>query len=309
MAETFNQTYQNIYGLDAPEQVRYGESGAEIIRPARGFVDSFDLTMQTQVGCPAGCLFCYVPSGHMLTPPAMRGEFGENWGFEVRRKRDVVERFTEHLERGELADKVIYWSGVTDPYATGAGETSALWELLNAASGRLRPKRLIVQTRFRPDRDADLMAAYTRATRSADGGPAVVVSYSLGTDREDLIRAWERATPGYRQRMTAIETLRRAGVFVVPTLSPFGLWDDLKGTLRHFRLWGIPYITCLFFKKETDSANTPRRFQTYLEREYPMLLDPNWQRDQTRSLRAIYGASRVLFGKQAFASLAAPHYV
>lgn len=309
MAETFDQTYQRVYGLAAPEKVRYGESSAEIIRPARGFVDSFDLTMQTQVGCPAGCLFCYVPSGHMLTPPAMRGEFGENWGFEVRRKRDVIARFTEHLARGELAGKVLYWSGVTDPYTTGTGETSALWETLNAANRKLRPKRIIVQTRFRPDRDADLMAAYNRTTRPDDSGPAVVVSYSIGTDRDDLICAWERATPGYKQRMMAIETLRRAGVFVVPTLSPFALWDDLPGTLRRFRLWGIPYITCLFFKKETDSANTPRRFQTYLEQEYPMLLDPNWQRDQARSLRAIYGASRVLFGKQAFASLAAPQYV
>lgn len=305
----YESVYQQLYNLPTPESVHFGESSAEIIRPARGFVDGFDLTMQTQVGCPAGCLFCYVPSGARLTPPAMRGEMGENWGFEVRRKQYVLPRFAAHLKAGELADKVIYWSGVTDPYASPAAETRAIWELLAAAPHDQRPRRLIVQTRFRPDRDADRIAAYVYGTIPRDGGPAVVVSYSIGTDHDDLIRAWERATPLFGQRLKAIETLRRAGIAVIPTLSPFGLWNDLVGTLNQFRAWGIPYITHLFFKRDTESANTPSRFITYLAREYPMLLDPRWQREQTRLMQTVYSPSRVLFGKGAFASLAAPQRV
>jgi hypothetical protein len=306
---SYDQIYQQIFHQFIPGSITVGESSAEIIRPARGFVEHFDLTMQTQVGCPAGCLFCYVPSGRLLTPGQVRGQNGENWGFEVRRKRNVLEQFAGHLQRGELADKVIYWSGVTDPYATPAAETRAIWDQLNAAPARQRPMRLIVQTRFRPDRDVERMAAYARSTTAADAGPPVVISYSIGTDQDSLIRAWERATPLSAQRMKAIETLCRAGIAVVPTLSPFGLWDDLGVALERFRSWTIPYITVLFFKRGTDSANTPNHFLGYITREFPMLLDPSWQRLQLRVLRHLYGANRVLLGKPAFASLASPHLV
>jgi hypothetical protein len=39
-----------------------------------------------------------------------------------------------------------------------------------------------------------------------------------------------------------------------------------------------------------------------------MLLDPIWQKTQTRVMQHIFGVDRVLHGKTAFASLAAPHY-
>ncbi len=304
----FASVYAVVHGQTPPARIT-GSSDADILRPARGFVDAFDLTMQTQVGCPGGCLFCYVPSGNMLTPGALRGNHGEAWGFEVRPKRDVLAKLARHLERGTLADKVIYWSGVTDPYAVPALETRAIWTLLNDSPPALRPRRIIVQTRYRPDRDAGAIAAYNASTPTTDGGPPVVVSYSVGTDREDLIRAWEHATPPFAQRLRGITALRRAGVWVVPTLSPFGLWHNLPGTLQRFKALEIPYITVLFFKKNTDSANTPARFTTYLQREYPLLLDKNWQAQRLAELRAIYGQERVLIYKQAFASLAAPHDV
>ncbi|MCA0457572.1 MAG: radical SAM protein [Chloroflexi bacterium] len=303
MSQTYDQIYQRFFNAPPPEHVKYGESKTDILREARGFIEGFDLTMQTQVGCPGGCLFCYVPSGRMLTPESLRGG---QWGFEVRPKREVVKKFETHLREGQLADKTIYWSGVTDPYATRPAETRAIWDALNNAPAHLRPRRIAIQTRYRPDRDAETISDYVRATASSDGGPAVVVSYSIGSDREDLIRAWEKATPSYQQRMTAIQTLRESGIWVVPTLSPFGLWSDLEGTLRQFKGWQIPYITCLFFKKATDSANTPSPFLAYLEHEYPMLLDPQWQHEQLARLQSVYG-DHVLLSKAGFASLTAPH--
>ncbi len=309
MSRTFASTYREIYGQAQPESVHYGESQTDIIRAGRGFIEGFDFTMQTQVGCPGGCLFCYVPSGKMLTPATMRGEHGERWGFEVRLKEKVIEKLATHLHDGKLADKTVYWSGVTDPYAARASQTQAVWQTLIDTPAHLRPKRIVVQTRYHPDRDAERIAVYTHSTIPSDCGPAVVVSYSIGTDRDDLIRAWERATPPFSQRLKAIQTLRQAGVFVVPTLSPFGLWNDLSGTLRQFRDWHIHYITCLFFKENTESANTPNRFLHYLKREYPTLLDTHWQTEQLHLMREIYGRSRVLVGKTGFASLAAPHLV
>lgn len=100
-------------------------------------------------------------------------------------------------DRGKSADKTIYWSGVTDPYAAQPRVTQTIWQALRDASATMRPRRVVVQTRFRPDRDVGLMKEYCEGTAPSDQGPPVVVSFSLGTDRNDLIRAWERTTPPY----------------------------------------------------------------------------------------------------------------
>ncbi len=303
---SFEQVYFDLFQSSPPSSIRYGESASDILREGRGFIDGFDFTLQTQVGCPGGCLFCYVPSGTRLTPAALRGE---NWGFEVREKKDVAQRLSHWLKEERLADKTIYWSGVTDPYATRSSLTRQMWDVLLETPPELRPRRIAVQTRYRPDRDVTRMAEYNRTSQPSDGGPAVVISYSIGTDRDDLIHAWERATPSFGQRLTTIERLRQAGIWVVPTLSPFGLWNDLEGAAQQFKRWDIPYITLLFFKKNTESSNTPTGFLAYLEREYPQLLESSWQAEQLHHLRRIYGRSHVLIGKAGFASLTEPHQV
>jgi len=302
---TYDQTYLQIHGRPPPQKVTFAESDADIISVGRGFMGGFDYTMQIQVGCPGGCLFCYVCEGFRLAPKDVR----QNWGFEVRNKRNVTRKFRKHLENGTLADKTIYWSGVTDPYAAKPAVTQELWQILCETPSQLRPRRLVVQTRFRPDRDVQLIAKYCQLTAASDSGPPVVVSYSIGTDRDDLIRAWERATPVFEQRMRAIENLRQAGIFVVPTLSPFALWDDLPTTLKQFKALGIPYITVLFFKEKTKSADTPQGFLAYLRREYPVLLNPIWQAGQVEKIEAIFGVGRVLVGQDGFTSLANPHRV
>ena len=174
--------------------VTWETSQADILSPGRGFMDVFDFTMQLQVGCPGGCLFCYVPSRARLTPPAVRGPDGRNWGFLVRNKEKVIEKLEKHLQRGVLADKTVYGSGVTDPYAAPPSITRSLWTTLLHTPAALRPRRIAIQTRFRPDRDVAQIKRYAAETVSSDGGPAVVVSYSIGTDRNDLIAAWEHAT-------------------------------------------------------------------------------------------------------------------
>jgi DNA repair photolyase len=306
---SFDDTYFRLFDATPPASVTRGESDADVLSVSRGFLSTFDYTMQLQVGCPAGCLFCYVPSGTMLTPPSVRGANGDQWGFQVREKHDAVAKFEKHVLRGSLADKVIYWSGVTDPYVSPPAATRQVWEVLNTASEHLRPRRLVVQSRFRPDRDAAAMGQFARETHSLDGGPALVVSYSIGTDRDDMIRAWERATPPFAQRMKAIETLCNAGVYLVATLSPLGYWDDLMGTLERFREWGVAYITTLFFKENTSSSNTPRRFLRYLKAEHPTLLDPIWQAERVAEMQAVFGEDRVLIGQAGFTSLAAPQGV
>jgi hypothetical protein len=141
------------------------------------------------------------------------------------------------------------------------------------------------------------MTEYLTATQPTDGGPAVLVSFSIGTDRDDLIHAWERATPSFEQRVASVERLRRVGVPVVVTLSPMALWNDLRAAAERFRDLGVSYLTCLFFKENTRGATTPKRFLNYLRREFPMLLDPAWQQAQTAVLQEVFGPRRVLVGQ------------
>jgi hypothetical protein len=92
-------------------------------------------------------------------------------------------------------------------------------------------------------------------------------------------------------------------------LSPLGLWADLPSTLTQFQAWGVAYLTCLFLKQNTGSANTPSLFLAYIREHYPCLLDPDWQRQQVQTMQASYGQARVLVGKGGFDSLAQPHTV
>ncbi len=309
MSATFRELYIRLFGKEPPASVSVGESQADILTAGRGFMDGFDYTMQLMVGCPGGCLFCYVKNGYMLAPASVKGTQGDLWGYVLRNKERPIEKFRAHLHKGTLANKTLYWSGVTDPYASSPKITRGIWETLCAVPLELRPKRIAVQSRFRPDRDADIIAQYAAQTHPSDGGPAVVFSYSIGTDRDDLIAAWERATPSFEQRTNCVTKLREAGLFVVVTLSPFGLWNDLQGTLQRFKDMGVAYVTMLFFKCGTRSANTPRNFLIYLSEAHPELLDEQWQQERVAEAREVLGNDRVLVGQDGFISLTRPHTV
>lgn len=289
-----------------------GVSAAPVFSRASGFLRGFDLTMQLQVGCPGGCLFCYVPSNPWFTSPRTRGKQGRLWGFRMFEKEGVEEQLGEALGSGALADRTIYWSGVTDPYVARPKVTKRVWAMLNGAPTEARPRRIVIQTRFRPDRDREAIAEYESSSLPADGGPAVVVSYSVGTDRDDLIRAWEKSTPGFERRMDCIARLRERGLTVIPTLSPFALWRDLEGTLEQFGELDVPYLTVLFFKnlpRGSRSANTPGLFLDYLRREHPELLDPDWQGEQLERVKEGFAPRAVIEGQPGFETLTRPQEV
>ena len=303
----YNETYRGLFGAMPPDRVEWGESNADIINSGRGFMEAFDWTMQLQVGCPGRCLFCYVKEGGLMVPRAVKGSKGELWGYVVKNKKDVQKKLEKHLRKNALVDSTIYWSGITDPYAASPKITKTVWATLLEAPRESRPRRIVIQTRFRPDRDIAEISQYRNSTFPSDEGPPVVVSYSIGTDMNEFIRSWEKSTPLFEQRLKAIESLRSARIFVVPTISPLGFWKDLPATLRRFQSVRIEYITCLCLKHGTSSANTPRSFLNYVRQEYPELLDSGWQNDRIQEMKDVYGDENVLVGQDGFSSLAAPH--
>lgn len=307
--QSYHDTYQLLHNAAPPETVHIETSVADIFSPGRGFMGAVDYTMQLQVGCPGGCLFCYVPAGTRLTPQAVRGLHGEQWGYQVRNKVNVIAKLEKYLHQRRLADKTIYWSGVTDPYAAPPVTTRELWTTLLRAPSQLRPRRIVIQTRFHPERDVELLAQYQATTIPSDDGPPLLISYSIGTDQNQLIAAWEKSTPLFEQRMKAIYTLRQAELFVVATLSPLGHWNDLSETLTQFKTWGVAYLTTLFLKKGTPSANTPSQFLAYVQTHHPTLLDSAWHAKQLQTMQAVYGEQLVLVGQAGFSSLVQPHLV
>jgi hypothetical protein len=74
-----------------------------------------------------------------------------------------------------------------------------------------------------------------------------------------------------------------------------------------FKAWGVAYITVLFFKEGTTSANTPQHFLTYLREQYPVLLDPAWQAERITEIQEVYPG--VLIGREGFESLARPQEI
>jgi len=205
-----------------------------------------------------------------------------------------------------LADKKIYWSAVTDPYAVRGEITRDLWQALLATPSGLRPRRIVVQSRFRVDRDRKLISEYIRSTRNSDGSPPVLVSLTIGTDRDDLIHSWERATPDYGQRMKTMEALRGSGIMVIPTLSPFSIWNDLELTLGRFRELEATRVSVIFLKEGTSTARTPAAFLEYVRKRYPFLLDQAWQQEQLEVMKSAMGMDNVLVGREGFACLADP---
>jgi hypothetical protein len=126
---------------------------------------------------------------------------------------------------------------------------------------------------------------------------------------DELVRSWERISPSFVKRMKCIEKLREIGIWVVPTFSPLGIWKDLQGTLRQLKDLGIPYITTLFFKEGTRSANTPKVFLEYLRKHHPEVLNSQWQNEMLGMMKEVFGKDGVLVGKEGFESLVAPHEV
>jgi len=303
--ENYNDLFESQYDRAVPERAAFGASAADILSPGRGFMNSFDFTMQVQVGCPAGCLFCYVRTGGRLAPADVR----RDWGYIVRNKTRATALFQKHLLAGAIAGKTIYWSGVTDPYAAPPEVTRSIWQALLEADASLRPERICVQSRFTVDRDVELIGDYVQQTTSSDGGPPVVVSYTINSDDDYYIRLWERATPLFERRMLVVKRLREAGIAVVPTFSPCCKWIDLPATLRRLREMCDLFVTVLFFKESCASASTPREFLDYLREHHPELLSSDWHQQRLAEMHAVFGANKVLEGKAGFTALIAPQNV
>ncbi len=150
--------------------------------------------------CTFGCTFCYVPT--MRIQGGLQPEDWRRWGQYTTFKRNAAALLAKELRGGEI----IYCSSLVDPYQPGE---QIMPDLLRVMLDK-PPALLVIQTRSPLVlRDLDLL----RQLRAR-------VSFSITTNRADVLRHYEPHSPAYEDRLHAVRTLNANGVPAFTTLAP-----------------------------------------------------------------------------------------
>ena len=194
--------------------VEYRRTG-EILTPARGFVSSYDFTLNPYRGCSFGCSYCYAA---FFERDVKRQD---SWGEWVTAKENAG-RLMAAVRTGLLNGKSIYMSTVTDPYQPLERKVEITREVLENLADRHAP-RLVVQTRSPlVTRDQDLFR------QIADRGGRVQVNMTVTTDDDEVRRAFEPGCPTNAARLKAVRELSEAGVQTCVTMTPLLLVRDVE---------------------------------------------------------------------------------
>ena len=219
---------------------------ASILTPGRGFIKSYDFTLNPYVGCSFGCVYCYVPTLKFRGPH--RQENG-NWGEYVKLKENAVD--VTRRKAPELNGKTLYMSPVIDPYQAvekKAGITRGVLEALDGSG-----VRLTVQTRATlVTRDIDLLKNLNAR-----------VNITITTDDPDVRVMYERFCPSTEARLKATGQLAEAGITVaatccplLPLRNPVEFADRLKDV-------GVSFVVIQYVHTTKVGATTPS--QTLLD--------------------------------------------
>lgn len=177
-----------------------------ILARTSGYIEQagFTHSLNPARNCTYGCTFCYVPT--MRIHAGLQREDWERWGQFTTFKTNAAELLRRELRPGQL----IYCSSLVDPYQPAEAERLAMPPLLEALAER-PPELFVIQTRSPLTvRDIPLLRRIRR----------VRVSFSLTTNRDEVLRRYEPHSPTWRERLAAMRELRAAGIEVYATLAP-----------------------------------------------------------------------------------------
>ncbi|HAS43188.1 MAG TPA: radical SAM protein [Microscillaceae bacterium] len=182
--------------------VNYSQASS-ILTPGKGFLSSYDYSLNPYSGCSFGCNYCYAAFF------AFSKVNKDNWGYWVKVKDNALQLLAKWRKK-PLIDKTIYLSSVTDPYqpieSTLQLTRQILQELLD-----YHQVKLVVQTRSSLiTRDIDLLQQFNM----------VQVNMTITTDDENVRKAFEPLCPSNPTRLKAIITLHQAGIESCITMTP-----------------------------------------------------------------------------------------
>ncbi|MDX6180626.1 radical SAM protein [Flavobacterium sp. Fl-77] len=174
-----------------------------ILTQAKGFMESYDYTLNPYSGCSFGCNYCYAAFFARST------EQKDNWGKWVKVKDNALQLLIKWRKK-PLIDKTIYISSVTDPYQPIEKELELTRSILNELVNYHKP-RLVIQTRSPLiTRDIDLLTKFD----------VVQVNMTVTTDSEDVRKAFEPICPSNKSRLKAIQEVTASGIQTCITMTP-----------------------------------------------------------------------------------------
>lgn len=179
------------------------KNATSILTEAKGFMASYDYTLNPYSGCSFGCTYCYAAFFSRTE------EQRKNWGYWVNVKENALQLLVKFRKKS-LRDKTIYMSSVTDPYQPIERELNLTRSLLKELLDFHQP-RLVIQTRSPiATRDIDLFQQFK----------AIQVNMTITTDSETVRKVFEPLCPSNSSRLKAIKEINDAGVNTCITMTP-----------------------------------------------------------------------------------------
>jgi DNA repair photolyase len=157
--------------------------------------------------CTFGCTYCYVPTLGIYG--GLKPEDWEHWGQFTTFKTNAAELLRRELRPHQR----IYCSPLVDPYQPAEVQERLMPGILEAV--RAHPPRVFtIQTRGPLIlRDLELLQTIAALT-------TLRVSFSIPTNRNDVLRLYEPRCPTFGDRIATVRALRAAGIETYATLAP-----------------------------------------------------------------------------------------
>jgi DNA repair photolyase len=222
----------------------------------------FAWTINPYRGCEFGCRYCYARYTHEFMGLTRWEDFEEK----IYMKRDAARTLERELASARVRGQSIALGTATDPYQPAERRFRVTRSLL-AVLAQAQGLRLSITTKSDlVARDIDLLRRITLRNN-------VHVNMTVTTLDRRLARLLEFRAPTPDLRLTAVRTLRDAGLAAGVTLSPIlpeitDTPDNLEAVVAAARAHGATHLfwNVLFLKPSAQAAFFP-----FLEQHFPHL--------------------------------------
>lgn len=117
------------------------------------------------------------------------------------------------LRRELRLDQIIYCSPLVDPYQPAEAAEQQMPGILDAVLNS-PPRVFVIQTR------GPLILRDLGRLRGLSRRTTLRVSFSIPTNRDEVLRLYEPRCPSFQERTAAVQALREAGIETYATLAP-----------------------------------------------------------------------------------------
>ena len=197
------------------------KKSSSILTPAKGFMNTYDYTLNPYSGCSFGCTYCY--AAFFATSLQKK----TTWGYWVQVKENVIDLLRK-VRPGSLNNKTIYMSSVTDPYQPAEKKLELTQGILEQLL--LHQPRLVIQTRS---------PLITRDIQLLNQFKSLQVNMTITTDSETVRKVFEPLCPSNKVRLKAIKQVNDAGIMSCITITPLLPVENPDGFAKELLNTGI----------------------------------------------------------------------